>query len=59
MINININSGGGLVLSTLVTDKVCYGQWLHSKVYYGYTKKEAKQLFKQHLVENNYQIVKG
>ena len=59
MININRNSGGGLVLSTLVKDSVSRGEFLHSQTYYGYTKPEAKRLFKQHLAEANYQIVKG
>ena len=38
---------GALVLSAIIQDGNPYGSYLSEQIYYGYTIKEAKQLFLQ------------
>lgn len=57
--NITINSSGSITISELVRDNNNYwtGKRYLDMTYYDYSRKEAIQRFKQHLKENNLEVI--
>lgn len=57
--NITINSSGSITISELVRDYNNYwtGKRYFDMTYYDYSRKEAIQRFKQHLKENNLEVM--
>jgi hypothetical protein len=52
--NIERNIHGAYVIADMVTYK---GEtWRESKQFYGYTKRDAMRLFREHLKENGYTV---
>lgn len=46
------NHDGALILSEWVHDGTTVGAFLHNQVYYGYTQREARRVFAEHLKKN-------
>lgn len=58
MITTNTTHTGAITCTALVTDKDTPFSYYHTLTFYGYDKKEARQLFKQALANAGQKIVK-
>ena len=52
--NIEKNIHGAYVIADIVTDG--YDTWREAKQFYGYTKREAIALYREHLLEKKYTV---
>lgn len=52
--NIEKNIHGAYVIADIVTDG--YDTWRECKQFYGYTKRDAIRLYREHLLEKKYTV---
>lgn len=54
LMNIEKNSHGAYVIADIVTDG--RDTWREAKQFYGYTKRDAIRLYREHLLEKKYTV---
>jgi len=52
-----LHPSGALEVSAMVRDTKTHEVWLERRQYYGYTKAEAKERYRQHLRDSNLFLV--